>query len=86
MYRYGKTVGEFTRRYRAEHSLTQWDLANKLKCHAQYVSNVERGINTGAIQFVKKFSRIIKDHNARSHLLHLVADEKMESLLESIDD
>jgi transcriptional regulator with XRE-family HTH domain len=85
MYRYGKTVGEFTKRFRDEHSMTQADLAIKLKCDPQYVSNIERGVHRGAITFVKSLSKIIKDKNAARHLLNLVVDEKIEQLTEVME-
>lgn len=86
MYKYGKTVGEFTRRYREAHSMTQDDLASKLKCHPQYVSNIERGSHKGAISFVKSFSKLLKNKDQVKHLYNLVVDERIDIIIQLTED
>ena len=82
MFRHGKSVGEFTKRYREDHSLTQDDLAHRLGFHPQYVSNIERGTHKGAISFVKSFSKIIKDRDVIKHLYNLAVDERIELIID----
>jgi len=85
MYKMGRTVGEFTKRYRETNSLTQGDLAHKLGVHAQYVSNIERGTHKGAIAFAKSFSKIIKDKKLTTHLYNLAIDEKIDGLVDRME-
>lgn len=82
VYRFGRTVAEFTKRYRESRvpAWTQEDLADRLDVHPQYISNVERGAHKAPIAFVKRFVKILDQDRAR-HLYGLVADEKVEALL-----
>ncbi len=80
-YKWGRTVGEFTKRYRDEHSLTQGDLGEKIHVHPQYVSNIERGSHKGAIAFAKAFAKILPRPQA-DHVMNLVVDERLAILLE----
>jgi transcriptional regulator with XRE-family HTH domain len=65
LYKYGRTISEFTKRYREEAGLTQVELAKLLKLRTgQYVSNVERGLNTCPESFCRRFAKILPRERA----------------------
>ena len=86
MFKYGKTVGEFTKRYRQENSMTQGDLANKLGVNAQYVSNIERGVHKGAISFAMSLSKIVKGKDMAKHLCSLALDERLDCIVDRMEE
>ena len=44
--KYGKNIQEFVRKFREDKGLTQKELGEMLGIHGQYVSDIERGVNT----------------------------------------
>lgn len=78
MYKWGLSVPDFVKNYRRKHNLTQLQLANMLKVHPQYVSNVERGTHKDPVAFCAKLGKLLPQ-DQWSHLVSLVSDSVAES-------
>lgn len=78
LYKYGRDIPEFVRKYREDMGLTQLDLSMKMKTSPQYVSNVERGSNPNSIAFCKRLAPCIKDPVRKKFLMDLVAEAAVE--------
>lgn len=78
VYKYGRTIPEFVKRYRDDMGLTQDDLAHKLKVRYQYVSTIERGVRPAPVGFVARLVDVIKDSDRRQHLVNLLCEAKAE--------
>lgn len=74
IYRYGRTVAEFVRRFRLEQDLSQLELGKRmgLKSH-QYISNVERGVDICPISFCNRLAPLL-DEDRLVYLVDLIAD------------
>lgn len=57
----GRNVGDFVKKFRDREKLSQVDLADRLKVHSQYVSNVERGTDKGAATFCGKLMVLLNE-------------------------
>lgn len=83
VYRLGRSVPEFVKRLRERRSLTQGDLAEELKVHIQYVSNVERGIRSNFSGLcVKLIPKLPKAQG--EHLFSLLVEDYVDHLSEKI--
>lgn len=83
MYKYGRTVSEFTRRYREENNLSQADLAKMLKLKTpQYISNVERGIDPCPTSFCRRMAAILP-HDRATWLTEILIEQKAQKITSS---
>jgi transcriptional regulator with XRE-family HTH domain len=52
-------VGDLIRDYRNSHQLTQDELARKVKCNIQQISQIERGVVGLPMVLAKKLSKVL---------------------------
>lgn len=72
--KYGRTFPEFVKRFRYENNLSQQSLAYQMGIHAQYVSNVERGVQQSHLGFAALLLPVV-DEDRKKYLLDLIAEE-----------
>lgn len=76
--RLGKSISEFVKNYRRSHRLSQGDLGERLGIHAQYISNIERGVYEGpTVSFVSKIAPHLSKRE-KKHILKLLDVEMSE--------
>jgi transcriptional regulator with XRE-family HTH domain len=73
IFKYGRDIPEFVKRFREDYSLSQADLARRLGVHKQYVSNVERGVNENPLGFVGLLYLVLPKDRAE-YLTELVSE------------
>lgn len=71
--RFGKDIPTFVKNFRREMEWTQLDLANQMKIHPQYVSNVERGITKTFEGFCARLYPVLP-RDRREYLTDLLFD------------
>jgi transcriptional regulator with XRE-family HTH domain len=76
IYKYGRTIPEFVKRFREDNNMTQEELAKRLKFHPQYVSNVERGVHRCPESFCYSLGKILSELQQFNHLVELVTEER----------
>ncbi len=75
------TTGERIRELRKEHGMMQWELAEKVGCSKQVISNIERGNTEVSAEMAAKCAdvfHVMVDNLTRCedpHVLRLTADE-----------
>jgi transcriptional regulator with XRE-family HTH domain len=79
-HKYGRNIAEFVKKYREDHDLTQQQLADQLGgFHAQYVSNIERGLNKRPVKFCYYMLEVIEDKRAK-YLVDLLHRSVMDGV------
>lgn len=81
--RYGTTVPVFVKRLRDDMRWSQTDLAKQLGVHAQYVSNVERGVHKNPVAFCSLLFAVCPKER-RDYLMDLIADSGSDRAVEKI--
>lgn len=79
LYKHGRTVPEFVRKYREAEGLTQEQLAKKIKVNSQYISNVERGHRPNYVGLSVRLIRVLPT-NLKDHLFELLMEDYAELL------
>ena len=83
IYKYGRTVGEFVRRFRHDEGLSQNELGRRLGVSGQFVSNTEREVNKNNLGFCKRLMAILPE-DRRLFLADLVAEERASTVSEAL--
>jgi len=73
VFKYGRDIPEFVKRFREDYGLSQSELAKRLGVHKQYVSNVERGVNDNPLGFVGLLYMVLPKERA-AYLTDLVSE------------
>lgn len=83
-HRYGSSIGDFLKRFREEAQLTQQELAESMKIHRQYISNVEGGRSSKLP--LKFYLRLLPhlDPKRQQHLIDLMDENFDESLVKDL--
>lgn len=73
VYKYGRTIPDFVKQLRFELDMSQREFGELLGVHAQYVSNVERGVYNNPIAFCGLLYTVVSSDRA-IYLTDLVSE------------
>lgn len=80
----GGDVSSFVKNYRSLMGLSQADLGKKMRVHAQYVSNVERGVHEAPLSFCANLLNVI-DKKYRPFLIDILDEETSNLMAKRIE-
>jgi transcriptional regulator with XRE-family HTH domain len=83
VFKYGKDVPDFVKRFRREREMTQLELANLMGVHAQYVSNVERRVHKSYVSFGSLLLPLV-GRERKPYLIDLIGEASSQRAVERL--